>query len=83
MSTQKAPTSQPQVTGQHGGAIGLGLIVALWLLLNPAGATTGSGANYCTQTASCMRRADRLAADQAGRSLIRAAGRCRSHDLNR
>jgi|APFre7841882630_1041343.scaffolds.fasta_scaffold218471_2 hypothetical protein len=81
MSTQKAPTSQPQVTGQHGGAIGLGLIVALWLLLNPAGATTGSGANYCTQTAGFMRRTDALSMDQARRSSVRAAGHYLGHDL--
>ena len=68
MTIQRSPNAEHQVGRRHGKAFGPGLIVALCLLLNPADAATGSGASYCTQTASLVRHAFGLAAGGPGNS---------------
>ena len=65
MTIQARPHAAHDMPGQLGMTFGIGLLTALCLLANPAGATTGSGPKYCTQTATLVRRACGLDTDNA------------------
>jgi len=71
MRIQRSPNAEHPVGSRHGKAFGPGLTVVLCLLLDPADAATGSGANYCTQTASLVRHAFVVAA--GGPRICRSA----------